>query len=262
MSAFRSFRPARTPLHRGQRGSIALRPTVTRRALALVAATVTALAGLVGVHSGPAAHAATWSPASTAISYAMQQLGDPYVYGSTGPYSFDCSGLTGAAYRAAGVNLPRTSRDQWYAGKRYPISQAQPGDLVFWASNTSSPSSIYHVALWLSKNRVLEAPHTGDVVKIAPLYTSHLMGYVVRPAPSAVPVLNPWPQTSGSGALIIQERLRANGYGVSYTGRYDSQTRAAVVRFQQHRAIPYDNGTVQWRTWMSLFANGSTKNVA
>lgn len=256
-----SSRLAYAPLHRGDRGALALRPALSRRAIALVVAAVTAFAGLVGLHPGKA-HASTWSPASTAISFAMQKMGTPYKWGGTGSGGYDCSGLTQAAYRSAGVTLPRIASSQYYAGKHYPLSQAKPGDLVFWASNTHSPSTIYHVAIWISKNRILAAPKTGDVVKIEPIWTYGLMPYVTRPAASAVPVLNPWPQTWGSGTLIIQERLRANGYNVRYTGHYDTQTRAAVTNFQHRYAVPYDHSTVQWRTWMALFAHGTTTRVS
>ncbi len=61
------------------------------------------------------------------------------MWGATGPDSYDCSGLTGAAYRAAGVALPRTSRQQWYAGPHVELGALAPGDLLFWAYDTETP---------------------------------------------------------------------------------------------------------------------------
>jgi cell wall-associated NlpC family hydrolase len=124
-------------------------------------------------------------PASTAsvaavLDFARAQLGKPYVWGATGPDSYDCSGLTQAAYAAAGARLPRIAQDQWFAGPHVELGALQPGDLLFWASDTSAPATIHHVALYLGSGQILAAPHTGDVVKIEPLY---LTGYIgaVRP---------------------------------------------------------------------------------
>src|SRR3712207_9414862 len=81
--------------------------------------------------AAPAATAAVSSAAQTAVNTALAQVGDRYVYGATGPNSFDCSGLTGFAYKAAGISIPRTSKAQ--SGFGTPVSKAnlQPGDLVF-----------------------------------------------------------------------------------------------------------------------------------
>jgi cell wall-associated NlpC family hydrolase len=118
--------------------------------------------------------------AAAALGFAQAQLGKPYVWGATGPDSFDCSGLTGAAYAAAGVALPRTAQQQWFAGPHVSLADLQPGDLMFWASNPNDPGSIHHVALYAGQGLMVAAPHSGDVVKIQPIY---LEGYVgaVRP---------------------------------------------------------------------------------
>ena len=133
------------------------------------------------VGTAPAGTAPATSPrASVAMAFASAQLGKPYVWGATGAASYDCSGLTGAAWGAAGVNLPRTSRQQWYAGPHVALGDLQPGDLLFWASNVANPATIHHVALYAGNGLMIAAPHTGDVVKIQPVY---LDGYVgaVRP---------------------------------------------------------------------------------
>lgn len=105
----------------------------------------------------------TSSQAEKAIAFARDQLGKPYVWGATGPDSYDCSGLTQAAYKAAGIDLPRTTYDQVNVGTRVAESDLQPGDLIFFYSDIS------HVGLYIGNGEMIHAPHTGTVVKIAPI---------------------------------------------------------------------------------------------
>ena len=132
----------------------------------------------------PTTSGAPTSVVSVALDFARAQLGKPYVWGATGPDSFDCSGLTQAAYTAAGVRLPRVAQDQWFAGPHVDLGAIQPGDLLFWASDTSAPATIHHVAFYLGGGQILAAPHTGDVVKVEPLY---LEGYLGAVRPVATP---------------------------------------------------------------------------
>lgn len=97
--------------------------------------------------------------AGVAVATARAQVGKPYVWGATGPGTFDCSGLTGYSWRAAGVTLPRTSRQQYAAGMKVSRSALQPGDLVYFGS------PIYHVAIYIGNNTMVSAPQPGDVVK-------------------------------------------------------------------------------------------------
>jgi cell wall-associated NlpC family hydrolase len=117
---------------------------------------------------------------NAAIAAAKQQLGKPYQWGATGPGSFDCSGLTGWAYGEAGVLLPRTSREQWFAGPHPGLGSLQPGDLLFWATNTSDPATIHHVALYIGNDQMIAAPHTGANVTVQPVYLDGYIG-AVRP---------------------------------------------------------------------------------
>lgn len=103
------------------------------------------------------------SQAEKAIAFARDQLGKPYVWGATGPDSYDCSGLTQAAFKAAGIDLPRTTWDQVNVGPRIALSDLRPGDLVFFYSDIS------HVGLYIGNGEMIHAPHTGTVVKIAPI---------------------------------------------------------------------------------------------
>ncbi|MFB7596264.1 NlpC/P60 family protein [Streptomyces sp. NPDC056160] len=98
--------------------------------------------------------------AGAAFSAAQSKIGTPYVYGATGPSSFDCSGLTSWAYAQAGVSIPRTSEAQANAGQRiYSQSQLQVGDLVLFYGD------LHHVGLYAGKGMVLHAPHTGANVR-------------------------------------------------------------------------------------------------
>ncbi|MEU6850747.1 NlpC/P60 family protein [Actinacidiphila alni] len=98
-----------------------------------------------------------------AVAAARQMIGAPYVWGATGPNSFDCSGLMQYAYARAGVSLPRTSQEQMNAGQRVPLDQARPGDLVIYRSDAS------HVAMYVGGGQVIHAPYPGARVRYDPV---------------------------------------------------------------------------------------------
>lgn len=99
--------------------------------------------------------------AGAAVAYAKSKLGDPYVWGATGPGEFDCSGLTSAAWAYAGVQIPRTSEEQFYGlSQFYSASQLQPGDLIFFEGNPPG-----HVAIYVGGGMYIHAPHSGTVVQ-------------------------------------------------------------------------------------------------
>jgi peptidoglycan DL-endopeptidase CwlO len=97
------------------------------------------------------------------IDLAMAQRGKPYVWAASGPGSYDCSGLTAYAFRAAGISLPHSSRMQSQMGQPVSRDQLQPGDLVFFYSPVS------HVGIYIGNGQMVHAPTSGDVVKVAPL---------------------------------------------------------------------------------------------
>jgi peptidoglycan DL-endopeptidase CwlO len=132
-------------------------------------------ARLASEGSGKHSSAAYAALAAKAIAFAKAQLGKPYVWGATGPNSFDCSGLTQAAWAAAGVTLPRTTWDQVKVGTRVSVSDMEPGDLVFYYSDIS------HVAMYIGNGQMIQAPHTGAVVDIQPVTEMPIYG-VARPA--------------------------------------------------------------------------------
>ena len=104
---------------------------------------------------------------ATAISFAQDQIGKPYEWGGTGPDAFDCSGLVMMAYRAAGVDIARTSQAQWVTEVHVPASQVQAGDLVFFAGSDGTVTSPGHVALVIGNGQMVEAYATGFPIRIS-----------------------------------------------------------------------------------------------
>ncbi|MDO5707042.1 MAG: NlpC/P60 family protein [Andreesenia angusta] len=102
---------------------------------------------------------------SNVISIAEQYLGTPYVWGGTTPNGFDCSGFVQYVYRQAGINIPRVTTGQEYAGVDVTGQELKPGDLVFWGSRGST----HHVGMYIGDGKYIHSPQTGDVVRVATL---------------------------------------------------------------------------------------------
>jgi cell wall-associated NlpC family hydrolase len=136
---------------------------------------------------GVALTAHTDSAVATAIAYAEQQVGKPYLWGGTGPDAFDCSGLVMMAYRAAGVEIPRTSQQQWTWGPRVSPSQVRPGDLVFFAGSDGTRTSPGHVGLVIGGGLMIEAYATGFPIRIAPYGGRDPVGFTRPWANAGVP---------------------------------------------------------------------------
>lgn len=109
-------------------------------------------------YNGPAS-----GRAKTAIDFAYAQLGKPYEWGSTGPNSFDCSGLVGAAWRSAGVSLPRTVKQMYDAGRKVSQADLQPGDIIYWYNDSQ------HNGLYIGGGKAIHAPRTGKNIEITPV---------------------------------------------------------------------------------------------
>jgi cell wall-associated NlpC family hydrolase len=134
------------------------------------------------------------SAARRAIDAAKAYLGTPYAWGGGGArgpgrglppdsrvIGFDCSGLTQYAYAQAGITIPRNSRAQYASLPKVSSRNLEAGDLVFWATDPGNPQTIHHVAIYLGDGRVLQAPESGDVVKISDMWWSGYAG-AVRPS--------------------------------------------------------------------------------
>jgi len=119
----------------------------------------------VATYTGPAS-----GRASVAVAEAYRQLGKPYQWGAAGPDSFDCSGLTMWVWAKAGVSLPHHSGSQYNQGTHVSQSELRPGDLVFFGS------PIHHVGIYVGNGNMINAPETGDVVKVAPAFRSDYVG--------------------------------------------------------------------------------------
>ncbi|MEU0644634.1 C40 family peptidase [Streptomyces umbrinus] len=128
-----------------------------------------------GSTSGTSGSAASTAKADKALAFARAQVGKPYVWGASGPGSYDCSGLTQAAWKAAGVTLPRTTWDQVKAGTTVSVNSAQPGDLVFFYDDIS------HVGIYIGDGMMIHAPKPGAYVREESIYYMPIHS-VVRPA--------------------------------------------------------------------------------
>jgi cell wall-associated NlpC family hydrolase len=126
--------------------------------------------------------------AAAAVQFAYSELGKPYRWGATGELGFyDCSGLMLRAYQKGGITLPRTSRQQWYAGARvWNVADMRPGDLVFYAYNTADPATIHHVGIYIGAGNMIDAPYTGANVRITPFLRGDFIG-AVRPTAAPTP---------------------------------------------------------------------------
>jgi cell wall-associated NlpC family hydrolase len=127
------------------------------------------------------ANATLASVPATALAFAAEQMGVPYLWGGTGVGGYDCSGLVQAAYRSAGVTLPRVAQTQFNAGPPVPAgAPMDPGDLVFFGT---SPTGVEHVGIYVGNGKMIDAPYTGTVVRIDPSGMSDFVG-ATRPGGS------------------------------------------------------------------------------
>jgi peptidoglycan DL-endopeptidase CwlO len=106
-----------------------------------------------------------------ALAFAESQMGKPYQWGGAGPGSYDCSGLTMVAWSKAGVEMPHSAQDQYDMTARVPISDLQPGDLVFFGT----PTDVYHVGMYVGDGNMVDAPETGQDVMVQPIYELNLL---------------------------------------------------------------------------------------
>ncbi|MER0482121.1 C40 family peptidase [Streptomyces sp. Edi2] len=125
-----------------------------------------------GSDNGGSTGGSSSAQAEKALAFARSQMGKPYVWGATGPSSYDCSGLTQAAWKAAGVKLPRTTWDQVKTGQRVATKDLKPGDLVFFYDDIS------HVGMYIGGGKMIHAPHPGANVREESIYYMPIYGSV------------------------------------------------------------------------------------
>jgi NlpC/P60 family len=144
-----------------------------------------------------------------ALDFALAQVGRPYVWGATGPDSYDCSGLTWQSYSQAGITLPRVAAGQHAnGGPSVAIADLLPGDLVFFATAAWDPGAVHHVGMYVGEGLMVDAPHPGAFVRVEPVTAIGYVGAVRvvperpgppaptgRPSPSATPAAKPTPLT-------------------------------------------------------------------
>jgi peptidoglycan DL-endopeptidase CwlO len=121
------------------------------------------------------------SAASRALAFAYAQLGKPYVWGATGPDSFDCSGLTMQSWATAGVSLPHFAAFQYQASHPIGYDDLRPGDLLFWATNAHDSDTIYHEAMYVGGQQMIQAPRTGENVEISSIWMWGPIQFFARP---------------------------------------------------------------------------------
>jgi cell wall-associated NlpC family hydrolase len=130
--------------------------------------------------SGSTAGTVSAATELTALQDAESQIGKPYQWAAAGPGSFDCSGLTMWAYAQVGVQLDHFTGDQWVEGAHVSRSELRPGDLVFFATNISDPSTIHHVGMYVGNDEMVDAPFTGVDVRYDSIDRPDYIG-AVRP---------------------------------------------------------------------------------
>ena len=132
-------------------------------------ATGTPATGSLGAHGLPKGYAipdGTSAAAAAAVAFALTELGKPYVYGANGPAAYDCSSLMVAAWAAGGRRLTRTTYTQMHEGTPVTEGGLAPGDLVLIPGSDGTISAPGHVGMYIGRGLVVQAPRTGDVVKV------------------------------------------------------------------------------------------------
>jgi cell wall-associated NlpC family hydrolase len=130
---------------------------------------------------GTGSQRGTAEQGQAAVAWALAQVGKPYVWGATGPDSFDCSGLVMRSWEAAGLVINRTSRDQYRQVQKITYESMRPGDLIFWGTDPLSSESVHHVAMYVGEGQMVEASRPGIPVRLTPIRWPSTMPYAGRP---------------------------------------------------------------------------------
>ena len=157
-----------------------------RPAAAGVAGSTAGTASVAGspAATGRAAAALGLAQLTAMLRAAVSRVGMPYIWGAAGPRSFDCSGLVQWSFAQAGVVMPRVAADQARTGPLVPVSQLQPGDLLFYRTDPTAPSYISHVAIYLGRGLMIQAPQPGQDVQVVPADVGNEFAGAVRVSPA------------------------------------------------------------------------------
>ena len=191
--------------------------------------------------AGKAAH----PDALKAVRFALDQLGDPYVWAAEGPDSYDCSGLMWAAYRTVGRTLPRVSKDQYYGTRQRPVDRSAllPGDLVFFSSSTSW-QDIYHVGMYIGGGKMVYAPTFNDVVKVGTVRWSsyfaatRVIGEVDAPKTSTTPTVPPSSSPTPSPRATVTSKPAPSRTPPSTTGPSAGAPSSSATAAVPSTAVP------------------------
>ncbi len=139
-----------------------------------------------GTAGGGSANSAAVPAAAldTMLKAAMSRRGLPYVWGAAGPSSFDCSGLVQWSFAQAGIVMPRVAADQALSGPAVPVSQLEPGDLLFYHTDPTAPQYISHVAIYLGNGWMIQAPEPGQDVEVVPAALGSEFAGAIRVSPA------------------------------------------------------------------------------
>jgi cell wall-associated NlpC family hydrolase len=170
---------ARSTASRLERAHLVALARARQRAAAAASVTSSSSSPFAGATSSTAGTVSS-ETALAALHDAESQIGKPYEWGAAGPDRYDCSGLVMWSYGRVGVHLDHWTGDQWNEGAHVSRSALRPGDLVFFAYNTSDPSTIHHVGMYVGNGQMVDAPFTGADVRYDSAYRSDYIG-AVRP---------------------------------------------------------------------------------
>jgi cell wall-associated NlpC family hydrolase len=134
--------------------------------------------------TGRAAAALNLAQLTAMLRAAVSRVGMPYIWGAAGPRSFDCSGLVQWSFAQAGVVMPRVAADQARTGPAVLVSQLQPGDLLFYRTDPTAPNYISHVAIYLGRGLMIQAPQPGQDVQVVPADVGNEFAGAVRVSPA------------------------------------------------------------------------------
>lgn len=228
-------------------------------AVVLIAAGAATDTGAVHHAARPATVAASrTAAASAAIAYAKRQIGLPYRWGGTGPGAFDCSGLAMMAYRSAGVNIARTSQDQWATERHVPASQVAPGDLVFFAGSDGTMTDPGHVGIVIGGGKMIQALGTGYPVMVSSYHRPDLVGFTDPASLAVVTAAMRVPAPAG-GTLSCSglEDLWTSAGGSRRAAFTAAEIAMAESSGRQYASLHNTNGTTDRGYWQINSVHGS-----